>query len=224
MKMPECPFRKIRGSRRFTRRSAVGTVLMCIFLPIASARPAGGVQSRSRNRTVFISLTGGSSVVGRILGMKNGTIRVRTAALGVLSVPVSNIRSLRFQAALPADRQAGTRKKNGASVLGRRQALVRARSQRALATSRGGTAAMPLRIAGYDFSGLMRSIAGNPRIMQELSNLQNDPEIRRVLQDPAVIRAVQKGDILSLMKNPKVLKLVTNPKLRKLSREVAGGH
>jgi len=206
----------IRNSLFARFRIALPVLALYLAFGVLGANPAGSTNSRqtpkSTGRNVIITLQDHSTLFGRIVSLKSRTIQVRTATLGTLTIPVNSIRSIRFNEV--------QRERRGRASLAD---STRVKPKHRPAASPASTAVLPQKIAGVEFGKLMQGITENAGLMRQISQLQNDPEIRSVIQDPGVVRAVQNGDILSLMKNPKVLRLLNNDKLRKLSREALKG-
>jgi hypothetical protein len=57
-------------------------------------------------------------------------------------------------------------------------------------------------------------IAGDPKLLATVLELQSDPEMIAVLADPDVMKAIAAGDYAALMSNPKIIALMQNPKIR----------
>ena len=68
---------------------------------------------------------------------------------------------------------------------------------------------------------LQKSMTQNPRIMEMIQTLQNDPEIQSLIQDKDIMEAVTAGDINTLMSDPEFIKIFENPSIQQIQKEVA---
>lgn len=58
----------------------------------------------------------------------------------------------------------------------------------------------------------------DPKTMQRILSLKQDPAMRRLLNDPKVMDAIRRGDLNSLAVNPDIKKLMGHPVVRDLLR------
>lgn len=56
----------------------------------------------------------------------------------------------------------------------------------------------------------------NGSVMQQILNLENDPDFQEILQDEAVMQAINSGDLNALMTNPKVMKLMQKSSVQEI--------
>lgn len=67
---------------------------------------------------------------------------------------------------------------------------------------------------------LQEKMLNDTEIMALIVQLQNDPEMQRLLNDPTAIEAAQRGDINALVDNPRFMQLIDNPRVREIQRKV----
>ena len=67
---------------------------------------------------------------------------------------------------------------------------------------------------------LQNRMLGDPKIMELISALQNDPEMLALLSDSAFLLAVSNRDVNALTKDPRFAKLLNNQKIREIIRRV----
>jgi hypothetical protein len=68
---------------------------------------------------------------------------------------------------------------------------------------------------------LQEKMLNDTDIMALIGELQNDPEIQRLLNDPTAVEAAQRGDISALVANPHFMQLLDNPRVREIQRKVS---
>ena len=62
--------------------------------------------------------------------------------------------------------------------------------------------------------GLQQKLTSDPKTMEILLDLGNDPSMVGVLNDKALMRAIQQGDLSTVIKNPKINKLMKSKAVR----------
>ncbi len=67
---------------------------------------------------------------------------------------------------------------------------------------------------------LQEQMLSSPEIMEMVSSLQNEPEVRELLNDPKLMEAVQNGDTAALVSDPRFLKLLENPKVQEIVKQI----
>lgn len=67
---------------------------------------------------------------------------------------------------------------------------------------------------------LQERMKSDPKIIEMIQSLQDDPEFLKVLQDPSVISAINSGDISALQSNPQFMKLLNNSTVQKIQKKV----
>jgi len=92
-----------------------------------------------------------------------------------------------------------------------------------LATAQGlggpATPALPpgsIQADPQEVDRLMKQITQDPESMRLIQQLQNDPEMQKVLQDPELVKAAQEQDAARLARDPRVQALQNNKNVRKL--------
>lgn len=136
-----------------------------------------------------IELKDGSRIVGEIQSMDNGVYSVLSPNLGTLHVAQSNIVRIVYSGDVS----------NAAASSGKSPAPDNAMTQ--------------------NIQQLEAQLAQNPSAMQQITSLQNDPQIQEILSDPAIAKAIQDGDFMSLLGNPKIQALENNPHLQPLLQQ-----
>ena len=61
---------------------------------------------------------------------------------------------------------------------------------------------------GKKVQGLQQKLTSDPKIMEMLLDLGNDPSMIGVLNDKDLMRAIQQGNLSTVIKNPKIQKLM----------------
>jgi hypothetical protein len=68
--------------------------------------------------------------------------------------------------------------------------------------------------------GLQLGILQDPKLLEMLLALQNDPGVQAVLGDPKIMSEIAAGDYTALMNDPKIAALLSDEKVRALIDEV----
>ena len=61
---------------------------------------------------------------------------------------------------------------------------------------------------GKKVQGLQQKLTSDPKTMEMLLDLGNDPSMIGVLNDKDLMRAIQQGNLSTVIKNPKIQKLM----------------
>ena len=69
-------------------------------------------------------------------------------------------------------------------------------------------------VADDALDAVKSQIAADPKLLQAVLGLQDDPEVLALLADPEVAKAIAAGDYNALTSNAKVAALMNNPKVR----------
>jgi hypothetical protein len=77
-------------------------------------------------------------------------------------------------------------------------------------------------ISQGEIDALQRRIAASPGLMQAITALQNDPQIRAALNDPEFMSLLMARDLDGLQRNPRFRALLSNPVLRSLVNKLGG--
>lgn len=67
---------------------------------------------------------------------------------------------------------------------------------------------------------IQQSLLGNADMVQQIMQLQSDPDMQAVLSDPEVLALIQRMDFQALATHPKILKLMSNRKVQSISGAV----
>lgn len=139
-------------------------------------------------------LRDGSVLMGELIAVAEGRYRIRSAALGEIELPESQILAIRsappasapgsppIQSAVPAD----------ASDLPRLMA------------------------------GIQQQMAGDPTLAGAIAALQNDPELLSALADPGFTQLILSGNLTALGTDPRFLRLMANPAIQSILGQVGG--
>ncbi len=153
------------------------------------AAPAAAAESR-------IELRDGSVISGELVSIGDGRYRVRSSALGEVSIPESQVLAIR-----PA---------------GAPTALPAAPSVTP-APAAAGTAP-----TGLDIGSIRQQILGQPETMEAIGRLQDDPQIKSLLSDPELVRRIMSGDIEAVRSDPRFQQLLANPSIRAIVSRFLG--
>jgi len=195
------------------KRSLAGCLALAL-LWVGTAAPV---------RAELIELADGSVVNGEVVSLRDGIYTIRTESLGTLMVDEARIRCIHLgpgqslPAASPAQPGPGRPLPPAASPAqpGPGPARPPASSLPALP---GGPGASVLPGA----AALQARILNDPRLMQSILSLQNDPEIMQFIQDPATLQALMSGDVNALMDDPRFMRLMDNPGLQRVQQDLMG--
>lgn len=162
---------------RRIRPIAIGVLLAAIASPT--------VAGESR-----IELRDGTVLRGELMSVSEGAYRIRSAALGEIQVPESEVTAVRPMGAIGGTGSAGdwgAAEIAGASgEIGYREGLAAVQQQ----------------------------LAGNPGIMQAILSLQENPQIQAALADPAFTQLIMSGDLATLSMDPRFLLLMADPAIQ----------
>ncbi len=140
-----------------------------------------------------IVLSDGSVITAEILSFTNGVYTLQSDIMGKIIVEDEKVREIRKKSAVKAAEKQDT----GSSDL------------------RG------LNLYGLDFESVQESITGNPKLMEIVNSLENDPDIQKIMTDPKMMEAVRSGDVGTLLTTPEIQRLLNNPKVQSIGRELA---
>jgi len=142
-----------------------------------------------------IKLNDGTKISGEVMTLHAGIYRIKTESMDIVDIEqskvVSIIRKLSNRSISPAENNADA-KEPGAS---------------------------PKMVEG-GINTIKQSMEGNPRVMDSISSLRNDPDFQAVLNDPEIMAAVNSYDIGALQNNPKFLRLLENSKVREIGDDL----
>jgi hypothetical protein len=63
---------------------------------------------------------------------------------------------------------------------------------------------------------MQHSLAANPKAMERVLALQDDPNVRAILADPALMQAIQSNDLETLGRDPRIRALLESPTVQEL--------
>ena len=72
---------------------------------------------------------------------------------------------------------------------------------------------------GAGIRDLRQSLMNDPKILEKIFSLQDDPEVQAILQDPALMKFLDSGDMETLLSDPKVMKLLSNPIIQDILKQ-----
>lgn len=139
-----------------------------------------------------IELTDGSVITGELVGIEGGDYRIHSPTLGTLTIPESSIRSLQ-----PA---------SGAA--------------RSAPPSMSGSASTSDYSA--EIASIQKQLIGDQGLMEQVTALQQDPEVQQILADPALTRMILSGDLEHLRADPRFQRLMDNPAIQSLMGQLLG--
>lgn len=151
--------------------------------------PAAAAESR-------IELRDGSVISGELVSVGDGSYRVRSGALGEVSIPESQVLAIR-PAGAPA--------------------TLASAPASAPASAAAGTAP-----TGLDIGSIRQQILGQPETMEAIGRLQDDPQIKALLSDPELVRRIMSGDIEAIRSDPRFQQLLDNPSIRAIVSRFLG--
>jgi hypothetical protein len=138
-----------------------------------------------------IELKDGSRIEGEVQSVENGVYTIKSSSIGIVRVAQSNIARIVYS----EDASKASASSNKATA--HDDALTRQVQQ------------------------LQTTLAKDPTAMQQIMNLQSDPQIQAVLNDPAIAKAIQEGDYDSLLANPKIQALENNEHVKQVVQQQA---
>lgn len=162
----------------------LGRFLLCVsFLTLASITSASELRE--------ITLDDGSSIVGEIISVENGSYTIKTKSLGTLTLGSRQIKSITQLGDSPAATANADMK--GAS---------------SNSISSGSVASSVQQIQS--------SITSNTSLMSAIMQMQNNPEMQAVLSDPALMQAIQSFNIEAIQNHPKIIRLMQSQEMQKI--------
>jgi len=166
--------------------------ILFILATICSPLLASGETVRE------IELTDGSLIRAEVVSMSQGVYRLRSDLLGEIEVPEQRIRVIRSPAA-----EAATPKMDGEPGV----------------ESYAPGAAFSPPAPTPSAAELQQRLQQDPRALEKILSLQNDPLVQSILGDAGTMRALEAGDIGTLLNDPKIRALMSHPTVQELSHE-----
>lgn len=79
----------------------------------------------------------------------------------------------------------------------------------------------PALSAPAQLDAVQERIAADPALMQDITALQDVPEIQALLEDPEVMNAIRDGNLEALVGNPKLARLAADPRVQAIVRKLS---
>lgn len=147
-------------------------------------------SSAFANQACKIELVDGGVILGELVSHEEGTYKVRSKSLGMLTVKESEIRVIHFES------------HHGESAI----------KKKAMNSPEQGVPP--------EIESLQESMMNDQDVMSRIMTLQEDPKMQELLKDPEFMKAVYSGDIQTLMANPKFMELLNNPEIQEIQKKV----
>ena len=64
---------------------------------------------------------------------------------------------------------------------------------------------------------MQQRMMADGNILQQILNLENDPDFQEIFQDEVVMQAINAGDLNALMTNPKIIKLMEKSSVQEIN-------
>jgi hypothetical protein len=155
-----------------------------------------GVGNAAENR---IELRDGSVITADLIGIVDGGYRVRSTALGEMTIPESQVLAIR-----PASAGAAP----GATA-----------ATPATAAPSPGAGTSP---QAADLAAIQQQLLSNPQTMEAITRLQSDPDVQAALADPEFTRLIMSGNVEALRTNPRTQRLMENPAIKAIAGQAKG--
>ncbi len=134
-----------------------------------------------------ILLTDGSVIKGQVVGASENNFVIKTQTMGTVTVEQSRVREISRE---------GSGTTSSSQHFGQTSASLGAGNSQ-------------------QFEQMQSALMSNPKIIQAIQDLLNDPEVIKLLEDPELAGAIQNGaDPMSLMSNPAFMKIMSHPKIQ----------
>ncbi|HVO27446.1 MAG TPA: hypothetical protein VMW56_27850 [Candidatus Margulisiibacteriota bacterium] len=69
-------------------------------------------------------------------------------------------------------------------------------------------------------AAVQKRLEERPEVVDEIRQLQSDPEFQDVLSDPEIRKALESGDTAALLTNPKINNLTTHPAVQEITKKL----
>jgi len=143
-----------------------------------------------------IHLKDGSILKGNIIKMDGKAYTIQTENLGVMTIDEERVRSI-------SSLQSQDNVENANTNMPQLQDIQQQMKN------------MP-----PEAQAMQGMLLSDPKMMQEVQNMAQDPEIRALLSDPALMNSILSGDLNSIGSNSKAQGLMNNPKMQKLMNKL----
>jgi type IV secretory pathway VirJ component len=151
-------------------------------------------------RQAQIELNDGTTIVGVIKGIRNGTYTVESASAGTMTIASSQVHRVSYtgvEVAQPAT-------------------VESAESESAAATA--STVAPAL-----DVNVLTQQLLSSPDMMNMLSELAQDPKMMEIIMDESLMADIASGDLSKLMGSEKIQSLAENETIKAMTQQLVLG-
>lgn len=156
-------------------------------------------QTSLATETRQIYLEDGSSIVGEIVSVENGSYVIKTKSLGTITLGSQQIESIsRLGAAT-----------NTTSV-----------SRDVSAPALNSTVVAPRGGLESSVQQIQTSIFSSASLMSSIMQMQDNPEMQAVLNDPELMQAIQRFDIEAIQNNPKIIRLMKSRDMHEIQSKV----
>lgn len=139
-----------------------------------------------------IQLQDGSTLKGEVISLQNGVYTIRTTSLGLLILDAARVISISPGSQDPGSQDTGSQEKIA------------------------GGGILDTFMESIELDAIKEQMMRNVDIMATVLELQNDPQLKKVLADPEIMRAVRNMDIEALTSNSEFKRLLDNPKIKKI--------
>ncbi|WP_295414126.1 hypothetical protein [uncultured Thiodictyon sp.] len=181
-------------STRWRARRARAPLSALYALLILGAGLVGAAENR-------IELRDGSVITGELIGVTNGGYRVRSTALGEMTIPQSEVLAIRPASA------------------GAAPSATAATPATAAPASSAGSGTNP---QAADLAAIQQQLLSNPQTMEAVTRLQSDPDVQAALADPEFTRLIMSGNVEALRNNPRAQRLMENPAIKAIAGQAIG--
>lgn len=69
----------------------------------------------------------------------------------------------------------------------------------------------------HEILAIQQRMIADGSVMQQIKDLEKDPDFQEILQDEAVMQAISSGDLNALMTNPKIMKLMEKSSVKEIN-------
>lgn len=166
-------------------------VLMFISLFVVGLANAAEIRE--------IHLDDGSSIVGEVVSVENGSYVISTKSLGTVTLASGQIKSISRVGA--AANSASQQSDYGSPAL-------------------NSTNAAPQSGLQSSIQQIQSSISSNASLMSSIMQMQDSPEMQAVLSDPELMSAIQRFDIEAIQSHPKIIRLMNSRDMQQIQSDV----
>jgi len=162
------------------------------------------VAASLASETRQIHLDDGSSIIGEIISVQNGSYVIKTKSLGTVTLGFQQIEGISALGA--ATNAVGTSRNLGAPVIN--------------STTSNPAATAPQVGLESSVQQIQSSIFSSAALMSSIMQMQDNPEMQAVLNDPELMQAIQRFDIEAIQNNPKIIRLMKSRDMQQIQSKV----